>query len=464
MKIPFLLTLLALSTVSLFFTGCSTLHDVQENPQPSIVATNFPSIGEAAPRDPQMAWWSHFENPELDQVIETALQENLTVSSFASRVLAAQAVARQAGADLRPQLEASGNFGLGAGGSELGEAFDNTGRQLNAGLVAAWEIDLFGRLRSRRNAALQDVDAARVDLDAVRLSISALTATAYYQAVEQRQLLELLEAQVESDRVFLDLTELRFRQGVTDRVDLVRQQALLAETLSLVPPARSLQREAENRLDVLMGKVADARDRVTADFPPLKAMPIVGVPGDLLLHRPDLRALQLRLEGLDFSTAEAIADRLPRLQLTAGVTYSDGPSPSAAASSLLAGIFGPILDGGRRAAVVEERRAEYDVALAEFTETFLIAISEVENLLFRSVQQEERLLRLADRARLLGDALAQSRVRYANGLIYFLEVLTALEDLQETERDVISARREQVQLRIDLRRAIGGSMDPILNP
>ncbi len=443
----------------LFLSGCTSLHKVDENPQPSVLPVTYPSGTTQSSRVAGNFWWKQFEDPTLDQLMIAALKENLTVAAFTARIRASQALARQAGALSRPQLEGSANTGLiEEDAPGLAETLDDLDSQTNVGLLASWEIDLFGRLASRRAAALSELDAASADLDAIRLSLTAQVATEYYRAVEQMQLLILLEAQVESDEAFLELTELRFRMGVTDRVDVLRQQALLAETRSLLPLARASLREAENRLDVLLGLSADGMNRVNSDFPALIDMQLVGIPADLLLHRPDLKALQARLEAIDFQTAEAIADRLPRFELSANLNYRTGDAGTNVATSLLAGLFAPLLDGGRRSAFVEQRRAEYDAALAEYEESFLIAVSEVENLLYRAVQQDERVSNLSERESLLREALLQSRDRYENGLIDFLAVLTALENLQETERELIAARREQIQLRVDLQRAIGGNL------
>ncbi|MEM1223054.1 MAG: efflux transporter outer membrane subunit [Verrucomicrobiota bacterium] len=453
------LTIWPVALLLLPLSGCFNVYTVREEVAPSVEATSFVTAKTSTVRQPGASWWIEFENPQLSELIDLALSENFSIATFEARIREAEAVARQTGAERLPQLDIDGDAGQRANNAPgLGDAIDDTRFATTAGLAASWEIDLFGRITSARKAALREVEATDADLEAARLSLSARVATEFYRAVEQRLLLVLLEAQAESDEAFLELTKLRFRKGVTDRVDVVRQQALLAETRSLIPLTRASLREAENSLDALLGGPADAKARVTSDFPVIGKLTSTGVPADLILYRPDLRALQLRLEAIDFETAEAIADRLPRLQLTAALDYASGPETTTASSSALAGILAPILDGGRRAAVVNERQAEYDAALAEFTEAFLGAIAEVENLLFRSTQQNERVEQLAARVGFLREALELSRDRYDNGLVDFLAVLTALEDLQDTERELIDAQGEQIQLRIDLQRAIGGSL------
>jgi outer membrane protein TolC len=122
--------------------------------------------------------------------------------------------------------------------------------------------------------------------------------TAYFDAVGQRTQLLLLEQQIAVDRELLELTELRFEAGLTASVDVLQQSSVLAETESLVPPTEALLRVAENRLDVLIGQAPDAVDRVDDNdrFVDVKDLPFTGVPSDLLLNRPDLRALEKRTD------------------------------------------------------------------------------------------------------------------------------------------------------------------------
>jgi multidrug efflux system outer membrane protein len=129
----------------------------------------------------------------------------------------------------------------------------------------AWEVDVFNRLGSAALARQSERAARMEDLLAIRLSLSAEVTNAYFDAVEQRRVLALLEQQIEVDRDLLELTELRFNAGLTASVDVLQQSSQLAETESLVPPTEALLRVSENRLDVLSGQAPDAEDRVADD-------------------------------------------------------------------------------------------------------------------------------------------------------------------------------------------------------
>ena len=296
------------------------------------------------------------------------------------------------------------------------------------------------------------------DLRAIRLSLSAEVTEAYFDAVEQRSALALLEQQIDVDRDLLELTELRFRAGLTASVDVLQQSSQLAETESLVPPTEALLRVSENRLDVLIGRAPDAVDRVDDKdrFIAIGDLPFVGVPSDLLLNRPDLRALKNELIAADAEIGQAIADRLPRITLDGSLFYGDGSDFTGPAGILVGSIVQPLLDWGARKAEVERSRALYVERLAIFSQAYLQAIEDVENTLFQERKQREFLDRLERRRRFLERTVEETRDRYTNGLTDFLPVLDALKELQRIERIIVRQERALLGFRIQLHRALGG--------
>ncbi|MEN1705536.1 MAG: TolC family protein [Planctomycetota bacterium] len=443
--------------------ACS-VHEVDTNPLPGIDAPDeYASTIEVdtssghATEPSRGAWWHEFDDPDLSRTITESLASNLTAGEFAARVFAARAIARQAGAERLPALDGTGSLGWSSLDEDgIGDAIDRVEFAGDVGFVVSWEADVFGRLRSREQAAAFDAEAARDDFGAVLLSVSADVAAAYYAAVEQRLLLELLRDQIDRDVTLLGLIELRFAQGDATGLDILRQRAQLADARALVPGARAALRQAENALDALDGVAADGEDRVSAVFPSLPRVPAAGVPADLLANRPDLRAAQRRLVAVDFEIAEAIADRLPRFNIIGSLAYADAPSGSGFAASAAAGVVAPLIDWGRRQAVVDERQAEYQSLLAAYASLYVNAIAEVDTLLYAEQRTREEVAVLSERVDLLDRAVVEARNRYVNGIGDYTDVLIALDDLQETQRDLLSAEGSLVQQRIEVYRASGG--------
>jgi outer membrane protein TolC len=213
-------------------------------------------------------------------------------------------------------------------------------------------------------------------------------------------------------------------------------------------------------LDVLTGQAPDAVDRVVEEdeFAKFSNLPFLGVPSDLLLNRPDLRALKNELIAADAEIAQAMAERLPRITLDGSYSYVDGPAFTGPASFLLGSLVQPLLDWGLRKAEVERNKALYLERLAVFSQAYLVAIEEVENTLYQERKQRQFLNRLDNRRQFLASTVEETKDRYTNGLTDFLPVLDALKELQRLERIIVRQQRELVGFRIQLHRALGGAV------
>lgn len=444
--LPPILAALSLGLLS----GCS-LHAVNPDPTPPLTApAQFSRADPPSTAGPgHDLRYSDFGDERLAAAIDRALQENLDLRAASARLAAAQALLPGRRAALLPQVDA------GVDGSRRRNTSGNSSSGFDSGLSFAWEIDLFHRLRAQLGATRAERDASAEDLAALQRTLSAEVALAWYGALAQHRQRELLRAQAALDGEFLALIELRYRQGIGTQVEVLQQRGQLAATQTLVPLAEARARVFENRLDVLLGQIPDGRDRLGSDdrFPDLAAEPPLGLPSQLLLNRPDLRALRQRLVARDHEIGVAIAERLP--QLTLNGTYVYRTAVDATASTLLGSLLMPLLDWGDRRARITRNQALYGEQLAAFGQAFLGAIEEVENAYYQASRQRDYLQRLHQREAILKDNLAQARAVYTQGLTDYLPVLEALQQLREVERSLIDARYELVARHIELLRAQG---------
>lgn len=182
-----------------------------------------------------------------------------------------------------------------------------------------------------------------------------------------------------------------------------------------------------------------------------------GVPSDLLLFRPDLRAELKRLIAADADIAAAIADRLPSLTLGAGGYHSvlDRSGYSGPLGVVSVSLVQPLLDWGARRAEVERNKALYEEQLAHFGSVYLKAIEEVETAIYSEKQQVEYLKRLEKRRDILQETVKQTQLQYLQGISDYLPVLNALVALHTVERSLISAQYDLILYRITLHRALG---------
>lgn len=433
--------------------GCS-LHNVNPDPAPLVQAAAVYSAVPEQAKPFAGPWYASFNDPGLTALVETALAQNMDLKQAVARLEQAQALETQSRAAYLPALDAQ------ARSSKEWQDGDAQQGVSTAGAALAWEVDAFGRLRAAAESRRSQTAAAAEDAEAVRLSLSAETAEAWISAVAQHLQLRLLNEQVGTDRKFLDLVNQRRDAGVGTNVDALQQRSQLAESESLIPVAEAALRVFENRLDVLTGAAPDARDRTVAqdNFAQLAALPPIGIPSDLLLNRPDLRALKNRLVAADAEIGVAIADRLPRVTLDGSYLYSDGSGAAGPVASLLAGLVAPLLDWGSRRAEVERNEALYKERLAAFTQAYLEAVEDVENALYQENRQREFIARLEARRDLLSQTLTAAEAVYKQGESDYLPVLDSLQNLRAVERSLIAERLDLVLFRIQLFRALGGPM------
>ncbi|MBM3883372.1 MAG: efflux transporter outer membrane subunit [Verrucomicrobia bacterium] len=453
---------LILGTVfALAGVGCASRRPAEPQTPwvtPAGTYQEVPAEAAAARAEAGRPWWQSFEDPVLRELVETALAGNLELQSLAARVEQADAVVRQAGARLYPAIEGSGRYA--ASWSELEDAGERTRAESAAlGLSLSWELDVWGRLRSARQAAWLEAQATVATWQGGRLLLNAAVAETYFEILELGRQLDLIESQIEANQTLLELTRLRFGQGLSAVVDVLQQREQLAGTRARVPVLEGRLAQLEYALDVLLGRAPGERPRtpgLALDLPPrwLGA----GVPSDLLRQRPDLRSAGWEVAAIDQRVAEAIADRLPRFVLGGSLEAVGDAGFQSLVGTTLASLAGPVFEAGERKAEVTRRRARLRERLAGYSEAYLTAVREVETAFALERKQGERVGLLADQLVTAQLLLTETQNRYAQGLTDYLPVLNALVTKQSLEREVLTSRRQLLSDRVALHRALGGPM------
>lgn len=431
-------------------TGCSV---AASNVRPTVpVPAQFTSAGTAQLAD---RWWRSFNDPELDRLIEAALQNNPGLLAIWSRLDQSNAQAGRAGAARYPTLEASLRGGAQAAhGREVAP-------EATLGLAAKYEVDLWGRIGATRDAAVLDARASEMDVRAAAISLSAQIATTWYSLVASRAEHALLGSQRELAARTLELTRQRFEHGLVPKVDVLRQEQNVESITSSLAQADENGALLEHALNVLLGRPpATPIESSTAMLVLLPALPATGVPSELLQRRPDVLASFLHVQSADQSVAAAIAARYPRLNLTAGLSTAVQHPELALqswAASLIGGLVAPLFDGGEAKADAERARAALSEQVHGYAQSVLSALQEVEDSLTSEQQQRVRGESLERQLLLARDAQAKIEQAYGAGLSSYLDVLNATESVQSLERQQLQARLGLVETRIALCRALSGS-------
>jgi NodT family efflux transporter outer membrane factor (OMF) lipoprotein len=444
---------LSLAAGTLF--GCA---GSPETTAPVDAPSDFSASGS---QDVPDAWWTTFENDRLNALVDSATASNFTLRTAWERLQAAEAVVDRESGALFPDLEASGQAQVTR--TESGEADADAGENLSAGISSVYELDLWGRIRSRVQAEQLRAEATREDYQAAALSLSAEVVRTWVQLAEARSQLRLVEQQVETNTTVLNLLQNRFETGQIRSVDVLRQRQLVESTREQRAAVESQTQVLEHRLAVLLGRPPQAGVEALPDsLPALPPLPETGVPTDLVRRRPDVQSAFHRLQAADRDLAAAISDQYPRLTLSASASTAAESAQDLFqtwAYSFAGNLLAPIFRGGALRAEVDRTDAVKQQRLYAYGQTILTAFQEVEDALIREQKQQEQIQRIRRQIELAQQAYEQLRTQYLNGTTDYLDVLTALDEVQQLRRDLLSARLTRIEDRITLYRALAGAFE-----
>jgi NodT family efflux transporter outer membrane factor (OMF) lipoprotein len=419
----------------------------------------FSSTGSVAVTE---AWWEEFGDSELNRVISGALSNNYTLRAVWDRLAQAEAVAARQGAALIPSVNAEASASrtrIDTDGADSA-VYEN---EYGAGLVASYELDIWGRVRSARDAAALDVSATEGQVQAAAISLSAEIALTWFQLAEQLGQLDLLRSQIETSQRSLAVLNGRFRSGQSGAVDVLQQEQLVETRRGDLAVSEARVQVLKNRLAVLAGVVPGSPMPVPSALPQdLPVAPATGVPADTMQRRPDVARAYDLVQAADERVASAIADRLPRLSLSARVS-STAPEIDDVFSdwiaSLAANLVGPVIDGGSRRAEVARAEAVRSEAINTYGQTILEAFAEVEDALTQEQRQRELIVSLDRQLELATQITKNLRDRYLSGSEDFLRILTAEISRQSLERNRLQAGQQLIEYRIGLYRALAGGLE-----
>lgn len=419
-------------------------------------------------RESTRLFWEAFDNPKLNSMIERALSDNLSLKAAWSRLDQAHAQARIAGSAQYPQINVTpgisrtrleGGRSIQFGGGPQQTVAYETNYLVRNGL--SFEVDLWRRLANSASASDFRLQARKFDVEGTALVLAGTITELWLQAEEQQGLLNVLKGQVSLSEDLLELTELRFAVGSGSALDVYQQRQQLAATRAEVPIANSVLEQLQNQLAVLVG-VAPGDDSIPIPdgaLPELPEFPKLIQPIQLLSTRPDVQSVLGNLQGAEYDIAVAVADRFPRLTL--GINYEFSTDTTSSLFSREIGsasgeLLTPLVDGGRRRAEVERRESITEELLNSFSETYLMALREVEDALSKEKYQKQLIEQVELQYRYAQATLRESQSRYINGLSDYLQVIVAIQDVQRLERRRISEKRSLLVTRAELYRALGG--------
>ena len=445
--------------------------DPAADPAPTLADALPTGTGQA---DENWRWWESFGDPVLNDLVLEALAHNNDLDAATGRVLEAQALLGGSKSALLPTVELGAMASRSKTSSELTfPLFSPYSNNYSVTGTARWEVDLWGKLRRGKEAAVASLMASEQDRRSFAQVLIANVTLTWLQVKELQLQVDLSERTVANFTEHLTTVSDRYQRGLVSALDFRLAKQNLAASQAAGPPLRQELAAARRRLEILAGRYpagtilntspggeSDGSVGRTALPRPLDPVP-AGLPSELLERRPDLLAAEARLHAATASIGQAKAALYPRISLTA-----DGGSKTreladlftqpTEAWSLVSNLFMPVLNRGATQAQIKAAEARTQQAVAGYRSAVLQAFAEVENTLDQDrnlTLQEEFLVDSVDQAR---NSLTLAEDRYARGLDNLLITLDTQRRLYTSESQLLSVQRARRAARVNLILALGG--------
>jgi NodT family efflux transporter outer membrane factor (OMF) lipoprotein len=446
-------------------SGCASLAPALD-PIALPVASNWrtqpdtPGVAAAA----DLAWREYFTDPALQALIETALENNRDLRVALLRTEEARAAFRIQRAQQAPMVGVGAQHirtGLPDGLQPLAGRSVLEVNVASVG-ISSWELDLWGRVRSMKTAALEQWLATEQGHRAVELALVAQVADAYLGLRELDERILLAQQTIASREKSYRIFTRRHEVGAISRLDLKQVETLWLQAVALGAQLEQQRATRINALQVLVGKPFDLphEDVLLDDSAVMRDLP-AGLPSDLLIHRPDIIAAEYQLRAANANIGAARAAFFPRITLTGAVGTASTQLSNLFTGPGLAWNFGPslslpIFDMGRRQANLEVAKAQRDQAVTSYEMAIQSAFRDVADAIaarqWLAAQVDvlrETVAAQSERARL-------AQLRYDHGAAPFLEVLDAQRDLLDAQQQLVQTRRALLSSRVSLYTALGG--------
>ena len=456
-------------------SGCSFMPDYLRPDMP--VANSWPAgpaydgtaQGAAAAGQPLMAdmsWQQYFRSPEMRAIISRALENNRDLRVAALNIEKARATYRIQRSALAPTVDAGGSYsGTRTPADVAGtpRAVESETWSANLG-TTSWEIDLFGRLRSLKEQALQQYFSTASARDSVQVSLVSEVATAYLTLLADQQLLQLTEETLATQLKSFDLINSSYSRGIGSQLDVA--QARTSVETARASRAQYIRQLAQDRnaLELLVG--APASDLAPGSVPFLDMTDFmadvpVGLPSQVLLRRPDIREAEFTLKAANANIGAARAAFYPSISLTASAGTSSTSlsnlfSGGSGAWSFVPSISVPIFDYGNNEANLQSATVDQKIAVADYEKAIQTAFREVADALAArgtlgdQVKAQEALVTATQ------ESYDLSNARYSQGIDDYLSVLDSQRSLFSAQQTLINDRLLRLQNLVTLYQVVGG--------
>ena len=415
------------------------------------------------PKDDQ--WWKSFGDATLDSLMTLAMNRNYSVLMAINRMDQAKASLRIAQSNFYPTFtmdagwnrkQTSGNTGTGSPRSWNG--------YYDASVNMSWQVDVFGNIRQRVKAQKESFSASREEYHATMVSLCAQVATAYFNLRQTQQELEVLRHNATSQEAVVKITEVRYTTGLVSKLDVAQAKSVYYSTLASIPSIEAGVISYMNALAVLIGTYPQ---EVTEALHGMGTLPDyiepvgVGIPGQLLLRRPDVRSAERQVNAKAALLGAAKTDWLPSFFLDGSFGYASYDLKDLNKRNSLTWSIAPsatwtIFNGGERMNNVRLQKAELDETINQFNEVVLTAVQEVDNAMSAYKNSIKQIVACREIFHQAEEVFNLSLDLYKQGLTPFQNVLDAQRSLLSYEDSLVKAKGYSLICLVQMYQALGG--------
>jgi outer membrane protein, multidrug efflux system len=425
-------------------------RDLSENPQVQAQVASYADL----------PWWQVFQDPQLQDLIRTALKQNYDLQLATERINAARAQLAITRSNLFPQVQGNANF---AGGKEYN--FQSTYNFLTLTADAAFQLDFFGKLRRATEASRAQLLATEDARQTVILTLVSDVASNYFALLQLDLQLRITHETVTTQEDSVKLTKLRVDHGVATKLDVLQAQQVLDTANAQIPDLERQIAQEEDAISILLGNYPQAvprgRPLVEQSLPP-EVPP--GLPSSLIERRPDIREAEQILIAANAEIGVAKAQFFPQISLTGSGGGAFGRS--SVFSSLMSSQVGiwsygaqvsqPIFTGGALHGNLKLAESQHQQALLAYQQAIQRAFGDVSDALIGYQKFHQVRVRQEDTVADLRESVRLSNMRYRGGTTTYLEVLDGQRSLFTAELTLAGARGTEYQSLVQLYRTLGG--------
>ncbi len=465
-------TCLPLAALILGLAGCTTLAPKYEQPAAPVPAS-WPSgaaykagPGTSTDKAPaEIPWQDFFVDPQLRKLIARALENNRDLHIAALAIERSQAQYQIQRSDLFPKVDASAKADF----QRIAENFSSTKlpqtiHQYNVGLgVSSYELDLFGRVRSLKDQALEQYLSTEQARISVQISLVTQVAAGYLNLAADLERLQLARETLASQQSSYQLIRSRFDAGISSALDLHQAQTSVDAARLDIARYTSLAAQDVNALNLVVGSPVPAELLPASLSESLTALADItpGLPSDVLLRRPDILQAESLLKGYNANIGAARAAFFPRITLVSSVGFGSDDLSSLFQSGAFVWKFAPqislpIFDGGSNQARLKIAEIDRDIALAQYEKAIQTAFREVADALAQRGTIDEQVAAQKSITEATSESYRLSRARYEKGVDGYLTVLDSQRSFYGAQQNLITTRLTQLANQVTLYKVLGG--------